>query len=77
MLVTDIVYVITIKFFGYRDNNFFNLINLYYYICLATLINVNRYVHKRNNNNNMKDGKTGVIFWFTVYLFRIGLKENL
>ena len=62
MLIINVVYIITIKFSGYRNNNFFNLINLYYYICLATLININKYVRKRNNNNNMKNSKTNVIF---------------
>ena len=31
-------------------------------------IGVGRYVRKRNNNNNMKGGETGVVFWSAVYL---------
>ena len=31
---------------SYYNNNFFNLANLYYYVCLITLINVNRYIRK-------------------------------
>ena len=59
------------------NNNFFNFINLYYYVYLIILINVGRYVRKRNNNYNIKGDKTDLIFWFTVYLSRTGLKGNL
>ena len=32
------------------------------------LISINKYVHKRNNNNNIKSGKTSVIFLFAIYV---------
>ena len=51
-IVTDIAYIIIISFSGSCYNSdFFNLANLCYYVCLATLISVNRYVRKKNNNN--------------------------
>ena len=78
-IITNIVYIIIIGFSGSCYNNdFFNLINLCCYVCLATLINVSRYVRKgRKYNNNMKGDETGIIFWFTVYLSRSGLKGDL
>ena len=54
-IIANIIYIIIISFSGsYYNNDFFNLINLYYYICLVILININRYVCKRNNNNKGK-----------------------
>ena len=78
-VVTNIAYIIIISFSeSYYNNNFFNFANLCYYVYLITLINVNRYVRKgRKYNNNIKGDKTGVIFWFTVYLSRSGLKGDL
>ena len=47
-IVTDIAYIIIISFSGSCYNSdFFNLANLCYYICLATLINIGRYVRKK------------------------------
>ena len=41
-------------------------------------ISVGRYVRKgKKHNNNIKGDKTGIIFWFTVYLFKSGLKGDL
>ena len=78
-VITNIVYIIIIGFSGsYYNNNFFNLTNLYCYVYLIILISVNRYVRKgKKYNNNIKGNKTGVIFWFAVYLSRLGLKGDL
>ena len=63
-VIINVVYIIIIGFSGNcYNNNFFNLTNLYYYIYLATLINISKYLRKRKKyNNNIKSDKTNVIF---------------
>ena len=78
-VVISIAYIIIIGSSGSCYNSdFFNLVNLCYYVYLTTLINVSKYVRKgKKYNNNIKGNKTGVIFWFAVYLSRLGLKGDL
>ena len=78
-IVINIARIIIISFSGScYNNNFFNLANLCYYVCLTILISISKYVRKRKkHNNNIKGDKTGVIFWSTVYLSRSGLKGDL
>ena len=68
-VVAGVARIITIGSSGSCcDSDSSDLANLCCYVCLATLISVGRYVRKRNNNNNMKGGETGVVFWSAVYL---------
>ena len=78
-VIANVARIITIGSSGsYYNSNSFNLANLCCYVCLATLINVGRYVRKgKKHNNNMKGDETGVIFWSAVYLSRSGLKGDL
>ena len=78
-VIASIAYIIIIGFSGScYNNNFFNLTNLYCYVYLTTLISVNKYVRKgKKYNNNIKGDETSVIFWFAVYLSRLGLTGNL
>ena len=46
MIILVSLIFVTIKSSGYYDSNSFNLANLCYYVCLATLISVSKYVRK-------------------------------
>ena len=51
-IVTNIAYITTINSSGsYYNSDSSDLTNLCYYVCLVTLINIGKYVRKRNNNN--------------------------